>query len=75
MKKIELELARYNNHDFINVWEVDDRGVRYSKPLIALGKKKLIVIEQHLLEMKQLLGLVPSQRPSSADELPDEIPF
>ena len=69
--KTEVSLETYNGHNFISIWEIDQNGVRYPKPLISLGKKKFLSVIEKAEEIKQLLGInQTSENQDYAKDLP-----
>lgn len=76
MSKYEFELGTFNGHDYVKIWELDRNNVRYRDPVMSIGKKKLLMIEENLTELKQLLGLIPSKPRVSMDvNVEEDIPF
>jgi len=67
-KKLEISLGSYNGHDFVSIWELDQSGVRYKKPVMSLGKKKVKIFEENLAEIKQLLGM--GSEPKQDEDIP-----
>jgi hypothetical protein len=66
--KIEIAPGEFNGHLFVTIWELDNNGVRYKKPVISLSKKKIKIIEENISEIKQLLGM--TSKPNQEQDIP-----
>ena len=74
--KYHLKPGEFKGHPFVSIYEKDQNGVLYPKPLLSLGKKKIEILEYFLEDLKQLTGITPSRPISHMDvNVEEDVPF